>query len=161
MDQRSHQITEGHRLKLLNDINPFLSKSTRKREVVLTRPAVELLQALQERTGESVYLFPGRFSGHLATVALQTARVRKRSGVSFRFHDIRDAVANYVGDLPGATVDTVKHILGHVTVTGATKSYLRVRNLPDQRRALEKWAAELERIVSWEESEADVVEFRR
>ena len=120
---------------------------------------MELLEGLQKLTRHTGYLFPGR-DGRLTTVTKQTARVSKRADVSFRFHDIRDAVANFVGDLPGATVDTVKHILGHVTATGATKSYLRARNLPDQRRALEKWADELERVVSGDD-ETNVLEFRK
>ena len=135
------------------------NKAGRKKEVVLTRQAVELLEALEKLTGHTGYLFPGREGTHLTPVTKQTARVAKRAEVSFRFHDIRDAVANYVGDLPGATVDTVKHILGHVTATGATKSYLRAKNLPDQRRALQKWADYIGRLAAGKK--AKVVAFKR
>lgn len=119
-----------------------------KKEVVLVRHGVEILEALRKLApADQRYIFPGSGKeGHLATVQKLKGRISKRAKVDFRFHDIRDAVANFVGNLPGSTTDTVKRVLGHVIAHGATKSYLRVRNLPDQRRALEAWSAHLEKL---------------
>jgi len=81
------------------------------------------------------------------------ARVRKNSNVQFRIHDIRRTVATGLAQI-SVTTDVISAVMNHV-ISGpsATRVYERHHRIPEMRRALDKWALELDRIVTGKEVE--------
>ena len=136
------------------------NKTARTKELPLVRPALEILNAVEQLSGHTEHVFIGPSGKALTTIQKAKERIAKRSGVDFRTHDIRHCVASRLVEL-GIDLDTIASILGHVVGQKVTRIYAHGDRLPRMRQALESWAKELERIVSWDESEADVLEFRR
>ena len=135
------------------------TKSGQPHEVPLPGPAWRLLDALGTIGGRSGWIFPGAKTGqHLVNPHDAKDRIQKRSGVSFRIHDIRRTVATSMARL-GVRPDVISAVLSHAHGERVTRIYDRWARLPEQRAALDQWGAELERIISGEE--ASVVEFRR
>jgi integrase len=136
------------------------TKSGKPHEVPLSEPAWKVLEALGTLCGRNGYVFPGAKRGqHLVNPQDTKNRVEKKTGLSFRLHDIRRTVATGLAEL-GIRPDVVSAILGH-TIGGNTETriYERWHRLPEKRDALERWGRHLESIVT--DAQGDVVEFRR
>jgi integrase len=86
-------------------------------------------------------------------------RITWRSGVTFRFHDIRRTVATRLASL-GAPDYIVDAVLGH-TPQRLRRTYNRYQPVQETRTALTAWSAELERIVAGQTGRGDVVPLLR
>lgn len=70
-------------------------------------------------------------------------RIRRRSGLDFRFHDLRRTAATGLARR-GTRPDVISAILGHSIGRGITsRVYDRYSRIPEMREALEGWAEEL------------------
>ena len=88
-----------------------------------------------------------------------TSRLRERSGVDFRPHDLRRTVATGLTEHCGVDRFILKRILNHVDrdITGV---YDRNRYDLQKRTALEAWARHLKGVIT-DEEQATVVQFSR
>jgi len=114
------------------------TKSGGDHVIPLSKAALEVIESL-----EGDRLFPG-----VATLDRAMPDLRARSGVQFRVHDVRRTVASGLARLE-VPHEVISSILNH-TIKGpaATRIYQRHSMIPQMRRALERWAQELERIQS-------------
>ncbi len=85
--------------------------------------------------------------------------VRERSGLAdFRLHDLRRTVRTRLPGL-GVSPDVAERVLGHA-LPGMRRVYDQYHYLPQTRRALEAWSAELDRIrTARERGGADLLAF--
>jgi integrase len=100
--------------------------------------------------------------GHLYNPQKSAARVRKRSGVAFRSHDVRRTVASGLGEI-GIDEGLISRILNHSTssTTGASVTaavYNQYKYVEPMRQALQAWADQLDAIVT--RPQAEVVPMR-
>ncbi len=87
-------------------------------------------------------------------------RIQKNTGFSFRPHDLRRTCATNLSKL-GVDDMTIAKILNHLwPMKQMTAIYNRWDRLPEMSRALERWGAQVERIVTGEGA-AKVVTFKR
>ncbi|HKF63625.1 MAG TPA: tyrosine-type recombinase/integrase [Dongiaceae bacterium] len=102
------------------------------------------------------WLFPSPIAdGPLVNLWRAVARIRKRSGVDFRPHDLRRTAASLMTGM-GISRLTVSKILNHVE-SNITAVYDRHSYDAEKRQALEAWAARVEQIVSGRTAGADKV----
>ena len=135
------------------------TKTGKPQEMPLSPSAWGTLEAVRALTGHTPFVFVGVTGKPILNPNKAKLRLVKASDVSFRIHDIRRSVATHLARI-GIRSETVSAILGHAIGRSATtRIYERYERLPEKRAALERWADELERIVSGDES--SVVEFRR
>ena len=157
-------------------IPPQDAKSVRPHQVPLSEGAMRVLRRLSERTGSGEYLFPaptrcptcGR-SGHMDRPGKALAFVgqgdpemgpkdkRADLGGALHLHDIRRTVADRLrGDLdvPPHVVDA--GVLGH-EVPKLWRTYMPSANLGEVRRALDRWSAHLDAILSGETAQPSKV----
>ncbi len=136
------------------------TKQGRAHVLPLSEPALRLLRALAAESKTSKYVFPGVEGRPLLNPNKAVARLRHASGVSFRLHDLRRTAATRLAEL-GIARDVISAILGHVQAgPEATRIYDRYHRIPEMRKALERWALELERIQTGGKS-ADIVSMVR
>lgn len=103
------------------------------------------------RSGPFLFSAPTR-EGFVDPPQTATETVRERSGISdFRLHDLRRTVRTRLPGL-GVLPDVAERVLGHA-LPGMRKVYDQYDYLPQTRRALEAWSAELDRIRSAREGE--------
>jgi len=87
-------------------------------------------------------------------------RIQKNAGFNFRPHDLRRTCATNLSKL-GVDDMTIATILNHSwPLRHMTAVYNRWERLPEMSRALERWGAELEAIVTGKGA-AKVVTFKR
>ena len=89
-----------------------ITKTARQRVIPIMKMAEEALDAL-----ESLYGSKGKVLGDFTVIAVDLAwkRIKKRSGVDCRFHDLRHEAISRFFEL-GCTVPEVMTISGHKTV---------------------------------------------
>ena len=89
-----------------------ITKTARQRVIPIMKMAEEALDAL-----ESLYGSKGKVLGDFTVIAVDLAwkRIKKRSGVDCRFHDLRHEAISHFFEL-GCTVPEVMTISGHKTV---------------------------------------------
>ena len=134
------------------------TKQRTSHEVPLSPAAWDVLQAVRQLTGNKPYVFVGPTGKPILNPNKAKLRIQDNAGVKYRIHDIRRTVATNLARI-GVRSESVSAILGHAIGRSATtRIYERYERLPEKRAALEKWASELERIVSGVESAA-VIEF--
>jgi integrase len=90
--------------------------------------------------------------GHLYNPQKSAARVRERSGVGFRIHDVRRTIASGLGEI-GIDEGLISRILNHSTAstTGASVTaavYNQYKYVEPMRQALQAWADRLDAIVA-------------
>ncbi len=135
------------------------TKAGRSHAVPLTEEAVAIFRSLHPFSGNSEFVFLGPTGGPVQSPQKAVARLRKRTGIDFRVHDIRRTVATGIARL-GVPRETISAILNHVSGgPSATRVYDRHSRIPEMRAALTRWAAELERIRTG--AEAKVVPLGR
>lgn len=154
----------------LNETHPTWTVSgarTKNRElsvVPLSPLAVALIREAMAVAGEgSTYIFPnpsreGPISAHAATRAM--SRARKHFAVAdFRIHDLRRTVATGLARL-GFNAFDIGLVLDHVSTTKSnvtTGVYVKYGYDPEKRRALNRWAAHLDEIVSGKVDKSNVI----
>jgi integrase len=126
-------------------------KGGREHRVPLTAPAVEALKRLHELSGAERYVFPSPKPGAKAPYVSNPQKAAERlwaaCGVEgATLHDLRRTATTEMTRLEVPRLVVAK-ILGHADsdVTGRYDKHAYDR---EKRGALEKWAAELERIAT-------------
>ena len=126
--------------------------------VPLSPQAMRLLKTLRTKTGESSWVFPStrKNGAHVCHAQKAIERLGKRSGVTFRGHDLRRTAASL---MVGAGVPrlVVSKILNHVE-SGVTAVYDRHSYDAEKRAALDFWGRRLDAIVTGRKS-AKVLRF--
>ena len=127
--------------------------------VWLSTGARRVLAGLK-REGSFLFSAPTR-EGFMDPPQKAVETVRGRSGVrDFRLHDLRRTVRTRLPGL-GVSPDVAERVLGHA-LPGMRKVYDQYDYLPQTRRALEAWSAELDRILAaCDQGRADILAFGR
>lgn len=136
------------------------AKSGHDHALPLSTAAVRVLQEIRPFAGPSV-IFLGPSGKAIQHPAKAISRLRTRSGVQFRIHDVRRTVATGLAEI-GVRPDVISTVLGH-TIGGApaTRGYEHYHRIPEMASALEAWAAHLGKIISGKTEGADLVAFQR
>ena len=101
-----------------------------------------------------------RSRGPIKWVSHAVERVRKRCGFNFTIHDLRRTAASGMAAL-GVDRVTLAKVLNHKSADNiVTAIYDRYERQPEVRRALAKWGAQVERILTGKGA-AKVVTFKR
>lgn len=126
-------------------IPPEKSKNKLRHTVPLSTPVLEILGALP-RKNEFVFPSPRRLCGHVNNLGKTLDRIEALSGVKFHIHDLRRTCATGMARL-GVSREVIAKVLNHVdrSVTGV---YERHGYEAEKRRALEKWADHVLRLVN-------------
>lgn len=136
------------------------TKAKREQVVPLSEQAFNILIELQKDAGNSEYVFPNRTHDDKPIEWLQKAsdRVKKLAvdddkGINvadFRIHDLRRTGATYMAEL-GTDRTVLGKVLNHKELSGdnqVTAIYDRHDYLDSKRMALQKWADQLEAILT-------------
>lgn len=115
------------------------SKNGLPHRVPLSKPALEILQALRPRSVESPPVF------HLSGIQKAIQRVRRRARIELRGNDLRRTAASSMASM-GTPRLVIARILNHVE-TGVTAVYDRHSYDREKREALEAWGRRLEEIL--------------
>ena len=137
------------------------TKGGRSHTLPLTDEAVKVFRMLHPLSGNSEHVFLGANAKAVQSPQKAVARLRTRTRIEFRVHDIRRSVATGIArlDVPR---ETISAILNHVSGgPAATRVYDRHARIPEMRQALERWGRELERIRTGKTEGAEVVAFQR
>jgi integrase len=120
--------------------------------VPLSPWAVEIVKEALAAAGESEWVFPSPTSdGPVRSIWKAVKRVRDRSKVDFRPHDLRRTVASLMTGM-GISRLTVSKILNHVE-SDVTAIYDRHSYDAEKRQALEAWALRLKEIIAGRKAE--------
>ena len=94
------------------------TKSGKPQTVVLTAPAVAILQARQAQANGSPWVFPGRHEGrYLGEPGKAWARILARAGIeNLRIHDLRRTFGSWAA-AGGASLQIIGKALGHADVS--------------------------------------------
>lgn len=130
--------------------------------VPLSAGAMGVIETLGSTDDKLEWLFPSPTgAGPIWAPQKAAERIRQRSGVAFRLHDIRRTVATGLAAL-GTPPAIVSAVLGHTPPgPAATQVYNRYAPVREMRVALEAWAAHLAGVVSGEARRASVVPLLR
>lgn len=130
------------------------SKNGLPHRVPLTEPTTAILRRLER--SDSIWVFPSPTRpGHLRSTQKAIERIRRRTGLELRGHDLRRTAASFMASM-GTPRLVVAKILNHVE-TGVTAVYDRHSYDPEKRAALEAWSTRLREIL---ESPARVINRR-
>ena len=133
-----------------------LSKNGLAHRVPLAPQAVEIVKEALRAAGDDECLFPSPTSdGPVRSIWRPVARIRKRSGVEFRPHDLRRTAASLMTGM-GISRLTVAKILNHVE-SSITAVYDRHSYDAEKRQALEAWAVRVEQIVTGRTADANKI----
>ncbi|MGO9060057.1 MAG: tyrosine-type recombinase/integrase [Candidatus Binataceae bacterium] len=115
--------------------------------VPLVGQALDILRSLPQHRDASGYVFPGQ-RGPVSVPGLGRAveRIRVRSGVAFRTHDLRRTCGTNLGKL-GVNRTVIKKVLNHSEGKDITAVYDRHSYDEEKRTALLKWDCRLHEIV--------------
>jgi len=147
------------------------TKNNRPHTIPLTPPALAILEARSQNEREFVFGYGRGFTGwHWAKVALdeRIAAARKAAGIkapmpAWVLHDLRRFFSTIAHDELGVPPHVVEAALGHVTAfkSGVAGVYNKASYVDERRRALEKWAAFLDAIVTGKRALAKIVRLRK
>ena len=147
------------------------TKNNRPHTIPLTPSALAILEARSQNEREFVFGYGRGFTGwHWAKVALdeRIAAARKAAGIkapmpAWVLHDLRRFFSTIAHDELGVPPHVVEAALGHVTAfkSGVAGVYNKASYVDERRRALEKWAAFLDEIVTGKRPTAKVVRLRK
>jgi len=136
------------------------TKNHREHKVPLSSHALAFIERLRPLTGEDEFIFAAPGGGHIRWLQKMSQRIQKSVGFNFRPHDLRRTCATNLSKL-GVDDVTIATILNHSwPLRHMTAVYNRWERLPEMSRALERWGAKLEAIVTGE-GVAKVVTFKR
>jgi integrase len=133
-------------------------KNNRAHEISLSPQAVALIEALPRNSEQYVFSVDG---GPIINFVRLKERLDKLCGVTdWVLHDTRRTVATGLQRL-GINLQVTEAVLGHVgSRSGVVGIYQRYDFADEKRRALEKWGAHVESIVSDKPAKAKVVKLR-
>ena len=137
------------------------AKTMNKREykVPLSSHVLAVLEKLRPLIGDSEFVFAAPSGGHMQWLQMMSQRIQKNTGFNFRLHDLRRTCTTNSSKL-GVDNDTIAKALNHSwALRNMTALYNRWEKLPEMKRALERWGAQLEHIVTGKGS-AKVVPFK-
>jgi integrase len=134
------------------------AKSNRDHIVPLSPLALDILNGLKNDTGNP-FVFSSILNNDipigLKTIKRATKTIRDDSEVSdYRLHDTRRTVATWLAKL-GTPAEVVSKVLNHKTGGGGslvTRIYNRYEYRKERQTALNKWAYELQRIITGSKS---------
>ena len=130
----------------------FRTKGDKPHVLPLPRQAVAILREAWPLSSHTAYVCSGTaLCGHLYNPQKSAARVRERSGVAFRIHDVRRTVASGLGEL-GVDEGLISRILNHSTTSTSGASvtatvYNQYKYVEPMRHALQTWADKLDTIL--------------
>ena len=147
------------------------TKNNRPHTIPLTPSALAILEARSQNEREFVFGYGRGFTGwHWAKTALdeRLTAARKAAGIkapmpAWVLHDLRRFFSTVAHDELGVPPHVVEAALGHVTAfkSGVAGIYNKASYVAERRRALEKWAAFLDEIVTGKRPTAKVVRLRK
>lgn len=125
-----------------------VTKAGRSHTLPLSSGAMAILEEMRPITGAGEWIFPGPDGEHFGRYPQELAgRVRKNSGIDFKFHDIRRTTATELSRM-GIAPHVVSAVLNHVSAGSATtRIYSRYSYLPEMAVALERWSERLRQIL--------------
>lgn len=121
------------------------AKNKMAHRVPLGPQALELLRRLKEQPHDSRHLFPGSKEEPIANLQKPMRRIRQRTGIEFRFHDLRRTAASHMTGI-GISRLVVGKILNHAE-RDVTAVYDRHSYDADKRDALLRWDLRLQEIL--------------
>lgn len=105
-----------------------------------------ILKELRLRSGGPPFVFPSRgASGRATTVQKPLDRIRERTGIGFRIHDLRRTAASHMTGM-GINRVVVSKILNHAD-RGITAGYDRHSYDNEKRAAMMAWGERLQEVV--------------
>ncbi len=131
----------------------FRTKGDKPHVLGLPTQAVAVLREAWPLSSHTPYVCSGpAVCGHLYNPQKSAERVRERSKVAFRIHDVRRTVASGLGEL-GIEEGLISRILNHSTssTSGASVTaavYNQYRYVEPMRHALQAWADRLDEILN-------------
>jgi integrase len=127
-------------------IPPEIAKNGMAHRVPLSRQVRAILAEIKLLGLSSTWVFPNPTrSGPMDTTQKAAERIRTRTGIDFRQHDLRRTAASHMTGM-GISRLVVGKILNHVE-PGVTAVYDRHSYDREKREALEAWAGRLDEIV--------------
>jgi integrase len=138
----------------------FRTKGDKPHVLGLPVQAVGILRQAWVLSSHTPFVCSGpAMCGHLYNPQKAATRMRARSGLQFRIHDIRRTVASGLGEL-GVDEGLISRILNHSTTSspGATVTatvYNQFKYVEPMRKALQAWADRVDEVVG---SKSGVVE---
>jgi integrase len=131
-----------------------IAKNGMAHRVPLSRQVRAILAEIKLLGLSSTWVFPNRTrSGPMDTTQKAAERIRARTGIDFRQHDLRRTAASHMTGM-GISRLVVGKILNHVE-PGVTAVYDRHSYDREKREALEAWAERLGEIVEGGTATAD------
>lgn len=131
----------------------FRTKGDKPHVLGLPRQAVAILREAWPVSSHTPFVCSGpALCGHLYNPQKSAERVRAKSGLAFRIHDIRRTVASGLGEL-GVEEGLISRILNHSTTSTSGASvtarvYNQYKYVEPMRDALQRWADRLDGIVT-------------
>ncbi|WP_336491649.1 tyrosine-type recombinase/integrase [Methylobacterium nigriterrae] len=127
---------------------PIRMKNKQQHEVPLSGLALEILRAIPARVGRELVFGTGS-GGFAGFSKCKAALDRQVSLPPWRIHDLRRSTATGMADigvLPHVIEAVLSHVSGHKA--GVAGIYNRAVYRTEKREALDRWAAEVSRIVA-------------
>jgi integrase len=121
------------------------AKNKLAHRVWLAPQALHLLRRLRELADGSPCVFPGSKDDPLANLQKPMRRIRQRTGIEFRFHDLRRTAASHMTGI-GVSRLVVGKILNHAE-RDITAVYDRHSYDADKRDALLRWDQRVQEIL--------------
>lgn len=126
------------------------TKNGRAQNVPLSADALALIQRRRDAAPSAhVYAFPSTPSGKGSVLVWSkrtAAAIARATNVTFTAHDLRRTLSTRLGDM-GIPGDTIDAVLNH-SRAGVLRHYDHSTREKQKRDALDRWAAELTRIVT-------------
>jgi integrase len=126
-------------------------KNKREHRLPLVGEALAILRRLRaEAPTDSTMVFAGVRKGRpIATIQKAVERLKTRTGVEFRFHDIRRTAASEMARI-GVDPVTVGRLLNHIQHSVTVKHYIRYSFDTEKKDAMLRWDSRLREIVTGE-----------
>ncbi len=103
---------------LQNNYLYFKSTNTKNKQsqtVPINKNCIEILRECQ-KLKLSEYVFPSTVGNYYSTFDETWRRIRKKAGLTIRFHDLRHTYASYLASSGKVDIYTLKELLGHSTI---------------------------------------------
>ena len=166
VDQQVHQVlhlgevlaARWDAIDMERGLWTFRTKGDKPHVLGLPTQALSVLREAWALSSHTPWVCPGPgLKAAMWSPQKAALRVRTRSGVNFRIHDIRRTVASGLGEL-GIEEGLISRILNHSTrsTSGATVTaqvYNQFKYVEPMRKALQAWCDQLDAIVSAQPAE--------
>ena len=88
------------------------TKSKETQTLPMNNKALDILHRCQELE-ICDYVFPSNMGSYYSTLNETWTRIKKRAGITIRFHDLRHTYASYLASSGKVDIYTLKELLGH------------------------------------------------